>query len=554
MKKKLLSIALTTTLAASALFTAQVSASAATYQGESITLNAKVGNKADTYSKTFENVKSITVPGHTFSVYKWNEWKCTKSDYVEGYISSRVTKNSNGTYTLYLWSRAKTGKDTIKVTYNNGDISDSTYTVANQGESITLNAKVGNKADTYSKTFENVRTITVPGHTFSVSNWDKWNCSKSDYVEGYISSRVVKNSNGTYTLYLWSRASSGTGTIESVYNNGDVAHDKYTVEKQGESITLGAKSNGKSDTCAKIFKNISSITVPGHTFSVSNWDKWNCSKSDFVDGYISSRVVKNNDGSYTLYLWSRAQTGTGTIRVNYNNGEVHKYTYTVKLAPTSISLNETLVYLQTGEQFDLDSSVPIGQKSHQVVYTSDNSEIAEVKASGGIVTANAPGEATITATAYNGVSVSCTVKVNWHEAVYEYIDHPAETKSVWIIDEPEYAYEEGIYESHTICKGCVDKASKIVGYRIWDIEETDPEWYEAFIEAKINPFIGEMTPDERTEHLYNHIINDENSGSYTATVRVGTQTITVPEEGHWETVVIKEAWTEKIVVRKEGYY
>ncbi|HBM98067.1 MAG TPA: hypothetical protein DD413_01435, partial [Ruminococcus sp.] len=65
MKKKLLSIALTTTLAASALFTAQVSASAATYQGESITLNAKVGNKADTYSKTFENVKSITVPGHT---------------------------------------------------------------------------------------------------------------------------------------------------------------------------------------------------------------------------------------------------------------------------------------------------------------------------------------------------------------------------------------------------------------------------------------------------------------------------------------------------------
>ncbi len=492
------------------------------------------------------------MPGHTFSVYKWNEWKCTKSDYVEGYISSRVTKNSNGTYTLYLWSRAKTGKDTIKVTYNNGDISNSTYTVANQGESITLNAKVGSKADTYSKTFENVKSITVPGHTFSVSNWDKWNCSKSDYVEGYISSRVVKNSNGTYTLYLWSRASSGTGTIESVYNNGDISNSTYTVEKQSESITLGAKSNGKSDTYTKIFKNISSITVPGHTFSVSNWDKWDCSKSDFVDGYISSRVVKNNDGSYTLYLWSRAQTGTGTIRVNYNNGEVHKYTYTVKPEPTSISLNETLVYLQTGEQFDLDSSVPIGQKARQVVYTSDNSEIAEVKAAGGIVTANAPGEATITATAYNGVSVSCTVKVNWHEAVYEYIDHPAETKSVWIIDEPEYAYEENIYEHHSICKGCIDKASELAGYSLWDINNLDRCYI--CLQLGINPFIDVMTDEESTAHIKAHLLADENSGWYTDTVKVGTQTITVPEEGHWETVVIKEAWTEKILVREEGYY
>lgn len=304
-------------------------------QGDGISLNAKVGNNADTYSKTFKNVDVITVPGHTFSVYKWDEWNCKKSDYVDGYVSSRVVKNSNGTYTLYLWSRATSGTGNIKAVYNSGEVFNYEYTVAKQGESITLNAKVGDKAETYSKTFKNVKTISVPGHTFSVYMWDEWNCTKSDYVEGYISSRVVKNSDGTFTLYLWSRANPGTGVIETVYKNSEVYNHKYTVEGMGESINLFAKSNGKSDTYSKTFENVKTITVPGHTFSVNMWDEWNCTKSDYVEGYISSRVVKNNDGTYTLYLWSRASTGTGTIKVLYNNGEVYNHKYTVEPAPTN---------------------------------------------------------------------------------------------------------------------------------------------------------------------------------------------------------------------------
>ena len=145
-------------------------------------------------------------------------------------------------------------------------------------------------------------------------------------------------------------------------------------------------------------------------------------------------------------------------------------------------------------------------------------------------------------------------RLEWHDAVYEYIEHPAETESVWIIDQSEYTYEEGIYEYHDICKGCVDKASAVVGYRIWDIEETDPRWYAAFQMAGINPFLDEMSEEEDTEHGYNHMINGENDGYYYANVRVGTQTITVPEEGHWETVVIKEAWTEQVLVKEAGWY
>lgn len=150
-------------------------------------------------------------------------------------------------------------------------------------------------------------------------------------------------------------------------------------------------------------------------------------------------------------------------------------------------------------------------------------------------------------------NVNENISKTWHEAEYEYIEHPAETEQVWVVDEESYTYEEGIYEYHNICKGCVDKASEIVDYRLWDIEETEPEWYAAFLEAEIDPFLENMSADERSEHFYNHMINDENAGYYAATVRVGTQTITVPEQGHYETI-FKEAWTEKVLVKEAGYY
>ena len=381
-------------------------------QGESINLKAKTGNTADTYKKTFKGVDVISVPGHTFSVYKWDEWKTTKSDYVDGYISSRVVKNSDGSYTLYLWSRATSGTGTIKAVYKNGEVYNYKYTVAKQGESIVLNAKNGGKADTYSKTFKNVKTISVPGHTFSVYKWDEWKTTKSDYVEGYISSRVVKNSDGSYTLYLWSRASLGTGVIEAVYKNGEIYNYQYTVEGLGESITLGAKSNGKADTYSKTFKNVKTITVPGHTFSVYKWDEWKTTKSDYVDGYISSRVAKNSDGSYTLYLWSRATTGTGAIKVLYNNGETYNHKYTVEPAPTGIKLSEASLSLKIGETFTISSET---QNTNSYVWTSSDSAVATVTTNStgnAEIKAVGAGSAVITVTAYNGASASCTVTVS----------------------------------------------------------------------------------------------------------------------------------------------
>ena len=120
-------------------------------------------------------------------------------------------------------------------------------------------------------------------------------------------------------------------------------------------------------------------------------------------------------------------------------------------------------------------------------------------------------------------SSSSTSNKTWHEAVYKTVNHPAETKKVWVVDKAAYTYEEPIYEEQGryICNEC-----------------------------------GADITNTIDDHIYNHMINKEN-GSYrvdTVNVQVGTKTVEVPEEGHWETEVVKEAWTEKVLVKEAGYY
>lgn len=126
----------------------------------------------------------------------------------------------------------------------------------------------------------------------------------------------------------------------------------------------------------------------------------------------------------------------------------------------------------------------------------------------------------------NSSSSSSTANSNktWHEAVYKTINHPAETEKVWVVDKEAYTYEEPVYEEQGryICNDC--------GADITD----------------------------NVLHIFEHIENDPNcKGSYrvkVVKVQVGTKTVEVPEQGHWETKVIKEAWTEKVLVKEAGYY
>ena len=56
--------------------------------------------------------------------------------------------------------------------------------------------------------------------------------------------------------------------------------------------------------------------------------------------------------------------------------------------------------------------MPEGQASASRVFTSSNPAIAEVKASGGIVTAVKEGAAVVTVKTFNRIFATCTVVVN----------------------------------------------------------------------------------------------------------------------------------------------
>ena len=114
----------------------------------------------------------------------------------------------------------------------------------------------------------------------------------------------------------------------------------------------------------------------------------------------------------------------------------------------------------------------------------------------------------------------------WHEAVYKTVNHPAVTGERKVIDQPADSYEEPVYETRKIhkCKDCgID--------------------------------LLQLSQSERIAHANQHIDEGGDGGWYTATeqVQVGTRTVEVPEQSHMETYIVKEAWTEKVLVKEAGW-
>lgn len=111
----------------------------------------------------------------------------------------------------------------------------------------------------------------------------------------------------------------------------------------------------------------------------------------------------------------------------------------------------------------------------------------------------------------------------YHEAVYKTVHHEAETEQVWVVDEAAYSYEEPVYETHdrTICNTC-----------------------------------GADITNDLVSHGKSHMLNDENFSYHNEFVQIqtGTKKVNVPEQGHYETKTIKEAYDEKILVKEAGWY
>lgn len=116
----------------------------------------------------------------------------------------------------------------------------------------------------------------------------------------------------------------------------------------------------------------------------------------------------------------------------------------------------------------------------------------------------------------------------YHDAVYKYVHHDAEYRDVYVVDRESYTYDDPIYDEreYTICHVCGAEFDTTNG------------------------------PDAFFAHDDQHLLAGEGSGYHSVirNVQVGSNTVTVPEEGHYEKELVKEAYDEKVLIREAGWY
>lgn len=120
----------------------------------------------------------------------------------------------------------------------------------------------------------------------------------------------------------------------------------------------------------------------------------------------SSVATVNSTGTITA-----VSCGTTTITCSSENGLTASCKVTVGNMAQGVTLNKTSLTLGVGEKFDLNSYIPDGTVAYFRLYYSNNSEVAPIEKSSGLVTAKKQGTATITCKLYNGVTATCSITV-----------------------------------------------------------------------------------------------------------------------------------------------
>ena len=171
--------------------------------------------------------------------------------------------------------------------------------------------------------------------------------------------------------------------------------EQPTTEPKPTSVPKSVKLN-KNDITFGIGEKYTLVTT------VENGD---ISQVAFTTSDRKVATVDNN-GKITA-----VGTGTATITANTYNGLKAQCKVTVKKLANSIKLDKTSITLGVGEQYDFSSSIPNGTAAYFRSYYSDNTAIATVQKSGGLMKAKTAGTTTIRCKLSSGREATCKVTV-----------------------------------------------------------------------------------------------------------------------------------------------
>ena len=261
------------------------------------------------------------------------------------------------------------------------------------------NNRVSN-AKNYGISIDNATAGTIRSNIVVESVSNGIHITNKGSVTGDITDNAVIKT-GNHGISITGASSAGSVSSNVIYGcagkNVNVSADsKATVGKNYDSPDISVSLGKTSMTMGMGEQYTLDVNIsPSYVSGDINWSSSNTSVAEVSQsGKITAKA-----------------TGAATIKATVG-GKSASCKITVKKAPTSITLNATELTLDIGETFDLNSSLPSGEGSYAIYYSSDTPSVASVKKSGGLVTAVAPGTATIMATTYNNKTVTCKVTVN----------------------------------------------------------------------------------------------------------------------------------------------
>ena len=188
-----------------------------------------------------------------------------------------------------------------------------------------------------------------------------------------------------------------------------------TAHRSGEADITVKSAKGKTAVChltvmpapKSVKLNATMLTIGvGETFDLD---------STLSEGSVShTTYTSNNPGAVAVNAADGVITGksrgTATIVVKTHNGKHACCNVIVKEAPYDMWFDKQSLSLGVGEISTLSLSLPDGSASNSIVYQSDNPNVLTVEQNGELL-AKSLGDATVTATAFNGAKAICRIQV-----------------------------------------------------------------------------------------------------------------------------------------------
>ena len=374
----------------------------ATYNGTQGSCTVEVIAKPVTYTYALE----VKLADSSFNVGETTTATATYITYADGVKSSSkdVTSSaswSSGTTTVATVSGGTvtgkaSGTSVIKATYN-GYTASATVTV---NDVLTYDLELSVTSATIS--VGNTKTIAANYITFTngtrtssktVTSSASWSSSNSA-VASVSGGSVTAKANGSATITATYNGYSATTTVTV---EDDITYD-YQLSPTSTSVVNGRTT--KMTAVRRTFTN--GAQTNGEDYA-SNFT-WTSSSTSVATVGSNGVITGVGAGTATITAKYGGTTLTGTVTVTPN------YTYELVLNKTSMNMGkgrtETLVATyKTYADGVLESSKDV---TSSATWSSSSSSVAGV--SGGTITGNGVGSATITAT-YSGKSATCAVKV-----------------------------------------------------------------------------------------------------------------------------------------------